>query len=134
MPFDAVTHTVLEHFTTNPSAAEDAWYGPWITILTTLFPTTQGYIVTPQCRLPDDPQSHIPDLVIEVVKMATAPLIFQTVLIVEIKNSQHWKYGIPALVSPAQSTNRRCFCRHCALEGLLDWSHWTTLEVWREVG
>ncbi|KAF8338465.1 hypothetical protein F5887DRAFT_1077804 [Amanita rubescens] len=97
MPFDAVTCAVLEHFTTNPPAAEDAWYGPWITILTTLFPTIQGYIVTPQRRLPDDPQSHIPDLVIEVEKMATAPLIFRTVLIVKIKNSQHWEDGIPAL-------------------------------------
>jgi hypothetical protein len=100
MPFDAVTRAVLEHFTTNPPAAEDAWYGPWISILTALFPTTQGYIVTPQRRIPDDPQgpqSHIPDFVIEVVKMATAPLIFRTVLIVKIKNSQHWEYEIPAL-------------------------------------
>jgi hypothetical protein len=38
-------------------------------ILTTLFPSTQGYIVTPQHRLPDDPESHIPDLIIEVVKL-----------------------------------------------------------------
>ncbi len=97
MPFDAVTRAVLEHFTTNPPHTKDAWYGPWIAILTTLFPTTQGYIVTPQRRLPDDPQSHIADLVIEVMKMATAPLIFRTVLIVKIRNSQHWEDGIPAL-------------------------------------
>src|ERR1700733_13253861 len=82
--------------TTNPPATEDVWYGPWTTILTTLFPSTQGYIVTPQRRLPD-PESHIPDFIIEVVKMATAPLAFRSVLIVKIKNSQHWEPGIPAL-------------------------------------
>ncbi|KAF8223936.1 hypothetical protein L208DRAFT_1411116 [Tricholoma matsutake] len=97
MPFDIVTRTVLEYYTTNPPATEDVWYGPWTTILTTLFPSTQGYIVTPQRRLPDDPESHIPDFIIEVVKMATAPLTFRSVLIVEIKNSQHWESGIPAL-------------------------------------
>ena len=29
--------------------------------------------------------------------MTTAPLIFRTVLIVEIKDPQQWEYGIPAL-------------------------------------
>ena len=35
---------------------------------------SQGYIVTPspQRRLSDDPQSHIPDFVTEVVNMTTA--------------------------------------------------------------
>ena len=89
MPFDAVTRAVLEHFTTEPPRTEDAWYGPWITILTTLFPSTQGYIITPQRR--------IPDFVIEVVKMGAAPLIFRTVLIAKIRNSQHWEDGVPAL-------------------------------------
>jgi len=66
MPFDIVTRTVLEYYTTNPPATEDVWYGPWNTILTTLFPSAQGYIVTPQRRLPDGPQNHIPDFIIEV--------------------------------------------------------------------
>jgi hypothetical protein len=81
MPFDIVTRTVLE-------------YWPWTTILTFLFPSTEGYIVTPQRRLPDDSDSHF---VVGVVKLSTAPLIFRTVLVVEIKNSQHWENGIPAL-------------------------------------
>jgi hypothetical protein len=45
----------------------------------------------------DDPESHIPNFIIEVVKMATAPLTFCSVLVIEIKNSQHWESGIPAL-------------------------------------
>ncbi len=57
----------------------------WITILTTLFPSAQGYIVTLQRRLPDDPECHIPDFIIEVVKLSAAPLTFGTVLIVKIK-------------------------------------------------
>lgn len=93
MPFHIVTRTVLEYYTTNPP---DVWRGPWNTILTTLFPSAQGYIVAPQRRLPEDPESHIPDFIIEVVKMSTAPLTFRSVLIVKIKNSQHWEYGIPA--------------------------------------
>jgi hypothetical protein len=73
MPFDAITRTVLEYYTAHPPATEDVWYGPWTTILTT------------------------PDLVIEVVKLSTAPLAFRIVLIVEIKNSQPWQSGIQAL-------------------------------------
>jgi hypothetical protein len=59
-------------------------------------------IVTPQCRLPpledDDPESHIPDLIFEVVKLSMilrarglTGLTFRTVLIVKIKRSQHWQ-------------------------------------------
>ncbi|SJL14563.1 uncharacterized protein ARMOST_18026 [Armillaria ostoyae] len=96
MPFDITTRTVLEYYTAHPPRTEDVWYGPWTTILTTLFPSSQGYLVTPQRRLPDDSDSHIPDFVIEVVKLSTPPLTFRTVLIVKVKNSQHWEAGIPA--------------------------------------
>jgi hypothetical protein len=39
---------------------------------------------------------HNPDFVIEVVKLS-APLTFRTVLIVKVKNSQHWQSGIETL-------------------------------------
>ena len=97
MPLDAITRTILEHYTAQPPRTEDAWYGPWTTILTSLFPTTHGYLVTPQQRLPNDDQSHIPDFIIEVVKISTSPLALRTVLIVEIKNTQHWPNRIQAL-------------------------------------
>jgi hypothetical protein len=96
MPLDMIPRTVLEYYTTLPS--KDAWNGPWITILTTLFPSTQGYMVSPQRRLPNDPESHIPDLIIEVVKITlSTPITFRTVLIVEIKDSELWQSGIGAL-------------------------------------
>jgi hypothetical protein len=85
MPFDAITCTVLEYCTAHPPAPEDSWYGIWITILTTLFPSAQGYIVTPQRPLTDEPFCHIPDFIIEVVKLSVAPLTFRTVLIMKIK-------------------------------------------------
>jgi len=94
MPFDITTRSVLEYYTAHPPPTEDAWYGPWTTILTTLFPSTQGYVITPQRRIPDDSESHIPDFVIKVVKLSTPPLTFRTVLIVEVKNTQHWPNGI----------------------------------------
>jgi hypothetical protein len=97
MPLEVITRTLLEYYTAHPPAAtEDVWYSPWITILTTLFPDTQGYMVTPQRRLPDNPKSHIPDLIIKVVKVSMPPITLRTVLIVEIKNSQHWQSGIGA--------------------------------------
>lgn len=51
-----------------------------------------------QRRLPDDPESHFPDFVNEVMKLATPPTTFRNVLIiVEVKNSQHWQTGIGVL-------------------------------------
>ncbi|KAG8954845.1 hypothetical protein FRC04_010328 [Tulasnella sp. 424] len=97
MPFDLVTRTVLQHYTEHPPATEDVWYGPWTAILTTLFPVTQSYLVTPQRRIPEGSESHIPDFVIEVVQLTTPPVTFRTVLIVKVKNSQHWTSGILAL-------------------------------------
>jgi hypothetical protein len=50
-----------------------------------------------RCRIPEDNESHIPDFVIEVVRLISSPIQFRTVLIVEVKNSQHWEAGIPSL-------------------------------------
>ncbi|KAJ7803568.1 hypothetical protein B0H14DRAFT_2887395 [Mycena olivaceomarginata] len=98
MPFSQSTIAVLQHYTANPPSTEDKWYGPWTSILKALFRDEDNYIVTPQQRIPEDSESHIPDFVIEVVKMTQAtPLTFRTVLIVEIKNSQHWPNGRAAL-------------------------------------
>ncbi|TFK25314.1 hypothetical protein FA15DRAFT_693915 [Coprinopsis marcescibilis] len=66
------------NYTAHPPRTEDAWYGPWTTILTSLFPPTQGYLVSPQQRLPADDQDGIPDFIFEVVKLSTAPLTFRT--------------------------------------------------------
>jgi hypothetical protein len=79
--FDAVTRAVLEYYTTQPPATENHWYGLWVSILTTLFPASKGYIVTPQCRVPEDSERHIPDFVFEVAEVATSPMRFRTILI-----------------------------------------------------
>jgi len=55
------------------------------------------YIITPQRRIPEDSKSHIPDFVIEVVKFTGPPIQLRTVLIVKVKNSQHWPAGVPSL-------------------------------------
>jgi len=75
---------------------ESVWYGPWNTILTTLFPASDGFQVIPQRKLADedDYESTIPDFIIEVSKATElGGLNFQLVLIVEIKNSHHWPNG-----------------------------------------
>ena len=72
--------------------SEDVWYGPWTSILTTLFPPVAGYVVTPQ-RKPydeDDATSRAPDFILEVTRIEGPNLDVRTVLTVEIKKSQHW--------------------------------------------
>ncbi|KAF5380085.1 hypothetical protein D9615_006203 [Tricholomella constricta] len=98
MPFDNSTCTILQRFTTIQPPTEDLWYGPWTSILTTLFPTTQGYMVAPQRRFSfDDPENHDSDFIIEVMKLSTAPFTLRCVLVVKIRNSQHWEPGLPVL-------------------------------------
>ena len=94
MPFDITTRTLLQYYTDNPPRTQDVWYGPWNTILTTLFPPSQGYVVTPQRRIAE----RIPDFLFEVAKISTPPLILRTVLIVKFKNSPLWESGKGALM------------------------------------
>lgn len=100
MPFDITACTVLRHYTNNPPRTEDVWYGPWIDILTTPFPSSQGYVVTPRHRVAEDSQAYFPDFYIEVamITMSAPALTFRTVLIVKIKNSQRWESGNNALI------------------------------------
>ena len=91
----------MERYTENPQEAiGDGWFGPWTAILTTLFPSAQHYIVTPHLR-PLDPDSH---LIIEVVKMTTAPITLRSVLIIAIGNAENLRPGIPV---PERELNRQ---------------------------
>ena len=91
MPFDEVTCKLLAHYTAHPPSTVDQWYGPWNTILTTLFPPTAGYVVTPQRKdyIEHSALSHIPDFILEVTKVDELNLNMRVVLIFEVKNSQH---------------------------------------------
>jgi hypothetical protein len=100
MPLPSLTCQVLQYYTTHTAPMESVWYGPWIAILTTLFPATDGFLVTPQRKLVDEDESTIPDYIIEVSSVTdTVGLNFhrQVVLILEVKNSQHWPDGIERL-------------------------------------
>jgi hypothetical protein len=99
MPFDILIRAVLEDYTNRRPRSESEWYGPWTSILTTFFPVGKGYLVTPQRKIvsDEDHTSVVPDFVIEVSKITTSPLDKRTVLIVEIKNTQHWPDRILAL-------------------------------------
>jgi hypothetical protein len=100
MPLPALTRQVLQYYTTNQAPMESVWYGPWTTILTSLFPAADGFQVTPQLKPVDDDdnESTIPDFIIEVSR-ATEPggLHLQVILIVEVKNYQHWPEGVARL-------------------------------------
>ncbi|KAF9506052.1 hypothetical protein BS47DRAFT_1353380 [Hydnum rufescens UP504] len=96
MPFNSAICTILEYHTTHAPANEDIWYGLWNSILTILFPATEGYMLAPHC-LCDNSKSSIPDSIIEVVKVSLHPLALRPVLIAEIQDTQYWESGIPAL-------------------------------------
>lgn len=96
--FDPAIIALLEHYSNNRPPTEDAWYGPWNSILTTLFPSSQNYVVVPQRLIvAEDNVSRIPDFVMEVLQLSTPPLTMRTVLIVEVKNTHWWPEGINGL-------------------------------------
>ena len=90
MTFDEVTCKLLAYYTAHPPGMADQWYGLWNTILTTLFPPTAGYVVTPQRKdyIEHSALNHIPDFIMEVMKVDELNLNMRVVLIFEIKNSQ----------------------------------------------
>lgn len=94
MGFDIHTLTLMEDLTTYPPSGECYdWSGLWITVLVTLFPAPQGYTITPRRRVQDFSTQQIPDLIIEVAKITnTAPRIYRTALVVEIKDAQCWDH------------------------------------------
>ncbi|KAF8476381.1 hypothetical protein DFH94DRAFT_109872 [Russula ochroleuca] len=96
MVFDPFTRALLEQHTTCTPLLPDDWYGPWTSILTTLFPPPQGYVVNPRKRHELEDGS-LSDLIFDIFKV-TFPLTFRTLLIVEIKGSHHWDHGIPAFM------------------------------------
>jgi hypothetical protein len=95
MGFDISTCTLLEHHTTHTPRTVEVWYGPWIHILTTYFPMSQGYVITPRRRVEDVSSGQISDLIIEVAKISRPPVVFRTVLLVQIKN---WDQGKEDLI------------------------------------
>jgi len=91
---------VLEEYSIHPPESQDLWLGPWLAILTILFPPSDNYIVSPQIKTYSerDAVKGLPDLIIEVAKQAQADQpcngALRTILIAEIKNTQHWPNGI----------------------------------------
>ncbi|KAI0293983.1 hypothetical protein BC826DRAFT_1013580, partial [Russula brevipes] len=96
MSFPPLTCKILQEYSTHPPENQDLWLGPWMTILTTLFPPTDDYIVSPQIKtyIERGAVGGLPDLVIEVAKYTSQPFALRTILIVEIKNAQHWPDGV----------------------------------------
>src|ERR1700742_3179296 len=98
MPFTEQTKDTLQFFTQNEPIGESVWYGPWTTILTTIFPADEGFMVTPQLHVHEMPATYkIPDFIIQVKRVfgptASIPKKFRTVLIVEVKPPVHWAEG-----------------------------------------
>ncbi|KAI9566363.1 hypothetical protein HD554DRAFT_2117546 [Boletus coccyginus] len=101
MSFPPLTCRVLEDYSihlysVNPPKNQDLWLGPWLTILTILFPPADNYLVSPQIKTysEKDVVKGLPNLILEVVKPADQPFFaLQTILIVEIKNTHHWPNG-----------------------------------------
>ena len=59
MPLDNITRAVLEEYTATLPDTEHGWYGSWTTILTSLFPATQGYHINPQQLISGEDHSKV---------------------------------------------------------------------------
>jgi len=96
MSFPPLTCKILQEYSIHPPENQDLWLGPWLTILTILFPPTDDYVVSPQIKTYNERGAvgGRPDLVIEVAKYTSQPFALRTILIVEIKNAQHWPDGV----------------------------------------
>ena len=94
--FDEFLRARLEGLSLYNPSSESMWYGPWIGILTSLFPTSDGFFVTPQ-KVILSRARQIPDFVMEVTRVKTPSNVVQAVLIVEIKNTLLWPSVIPRL-------------------------------------
>ena len=89
MSFPPLTCKVLEEYSIRPPKNENLWLGPWLTILTTLFPADK-YLVSTQIKTYSERDAKgRPDLILEVAKPLDQPFGLRTILIVEIKNSHH---------------------------------------------
>ncbi|KAJ6515342.1 hypothetical protein C8R45DRAFT_1139536 [Mycena sanguinolenta] len=78
---------LLQYYTTNPPPTVDEWYGPWTGILSTIFKIEDRFIVT-------HGEGYHTDFIIKVARMTQiSPPILRTVLILEIKNTEHWESG-----------------------------------------
>src|SRR5258707_15494389 len=94
MSFPPLTCKVLEEYSIRPPKNENLWLGPWLTILTTLFPA-DNYLVSTQIKTYSERDAKgRPDLILEVAKPLDQPFGLRTILIVEIKNPHHWPDGV----------------------------------------
>jgi hypothetical protein len=106
MGFPGFVCSLLEQITAQtPSTEEpDIWYGPWNTILSTLFPVGERYMVSPSHKRHIERDAfgtgRYSDLIMEIVKVidGSDPNLDKTVLIFQIKNSCHWERGKEALM------------------------------------
>jgi len=68
MSFPPLTCKVLEEYSIRPPKNENLWLGPWLTILTTLFPA-DNYLVSTQIKTYSERDAKgRPDLILEVAK------------------------------------------------------------------
>ena len=110
MPLPDLTRHILEH-TIHQPRTERVWYGPWSSILTTLFPSTEGFLVAPNQKFIEEDENEF-TISFEVSKrVQPGDLKLQIVLIVEIKNSHQWPGGAERLFAQIRKNANVAFSR-----------------------
>jgi hypothetical protein len=109
MSLDAATRAILVNLTQTDKDSE--WDSAWLTILNTLFPSSQYYAVFPKKRNGADG-----DLIMRVAKVTlpTSPsehCRFKIVLIVEVKDPRQWDSGKDRLLQQLQQETDLAFKR-----------------------
>lgn len=128
MPLHPFIIQMLQHYTEEPPNFT-YWYGPWNSILTYLFPATDGFQVNPKLKKPD--------LIIEVSKVRyteARTLDFQVVLIVKFKTSQQWPKGEAQLFDRICTGKLSAYYSVCPTEAVLDRHNGSTLAIWYQGG
>ena len=95
--FEPIICATLEQLATSYPRDErfNDFYGIWQSILSHLFPPSQGYGFGPLSRVAKD--DHTPYLAYEVVKLIALPANIRTVLVVAIMDGPDWRAYIPSL-------------------------------------
>lgn len=95
MGFDKTTCAVLDYYTNKHAPyVPEGYYGPWIAILTSLFPPSNGYIVYPYLCSYNTGERQEPELTFRVAIIRNDPKYAQrTVLLVQSRARYRWPDG-----------------------------------------
>ena len=132
MPLPAFTRQVLEYYTTNKTPPkESVWYGPWNTILNSLFPAADGFQVS---QRQNDSESTMPDFILEVSRVTGTEHRAFICSYRAIWKPSALARGCSTAVCPNLQKSELFVCSESRGEAILDFRDRSTLAIWHQGG